>query len=79
MGSVRAELLLICRRLSTWGLLALAITMGVLFNYIFPYVTYLATAAGKRNPADLARLLPAAVVTTAIRTFPHAHQFTGVR
>jgi len=70
IASVHAELLLICRRLSTWGLLALALTMGVLFNYVFPYVTYLDAAAGKRNPTDLARLLPAALVTTTVTTFP---------
>ncbi len=70
MGSMRAELLLIGRRLSTWGLLALAIAMGVFFNYLFPYVTYLNTAADKRNPADLARLLPHSVVTTTVTTFP---------
>ena len=32
--------------------------MGVLFNYIFPYASYLDTAVGRRRAADLAKLLP---------------------
>lgn len=70
MTSVPAELLLIRRRASTWLLLAVAIAMGVLFNYIFPYASYLDTAVGKRRAADLAKLLPRALVMTTVTTFP---------
>ncbi|HZU76386.1 MAG TPA: ABC transporter permease [Dehalococcoidia bacterium] len=70
MVSVRAELLLIRRRASTWLLLAVAVAMGVFFTYILPYAEYLNTAVGRRRAADLAKLLPGALVSTTVATFP---------
>src|SRR5690242_919612 len=70
MATFRAEFLLIRRRASTWLLLAIAMVMGVLFTYIFPYATYLNTDAARRGAPDLAKLLPRAVVATTVTTFP---------
>ncbi len=70
MASFSAEWFLLRRRTSTWLLLALGVAMGVFFTYLLPYIAYLNTAGEKRRAADLAKLLPRALVPTTVTTFP---------
>jgi ABC-type transport system involved in multi-copper enzyme maturation permease subunit len=65
-GSIRAELLILRRRSSTWILLGLWTTLALVFAYAVPYATY------RDTPADqsLAELLPQAVVANTLVGFP---------
>lgn len=65
-GSIRAELLILRRRRSTWILLGLWTALALVFAYAIPYATYLDT------PADqpLEELLPQGVVGNILVGFP---------
>ncbi len=40
MNTYRAELMVISKRMSTWVLLAVMLTMTAVFAYVLPYATY---------------------------------------
>lgn len=65
-GALRAELLVLRKRASTWILLAIWATLALVFAYAVPYVTYLNDSS--REP--LADVLPANLVGTLMGGFP---------
>jgi len=65
-GSVRAELMVMRKRASTWILLAIWAALALAFAYLVPYATYLNGSA--REP--LVDLLPQRVVGTLMGGFP---------
>ncbi len=67
---LRADLLVLWKRTATWVLLAVSMIMSVVFTYVFPYVTYLDTAATQRSAADLQALLPRSLVSSILAGFP---------
>lgn len=66
IGSVRAELLVVSKRSSTWILLAIWTTLALVFAYVVPYVTYLNGEPG----AGLTDLLPERLVGSLMGGFP---------
>jgi ABC-2 type transport system permease protein len=65
-GSVRAELLVLRKRTSTWILLGIWATLALVFAYVVPYVTYLNDA--RRQP--LRDVLPENLVGELMAGFP---------
>jgi ABC-2 type transport system permease protein len=65
-GGIRAELLVIRKRASTWILLAIWATLALVFAYAVPYVTYLNDSRGE----SLAEVLPQNLVGTLMGGFP---------
>jgi len=65
-GSIRAELLVLRKRSSTWILLGTWTALGLAFAYAVPYATF------RDNPAEqpLSELLPQAVVGNVATGFP---------
>jgi ABC-type transport system involved in multi-copper enzyme maturation permease subunit len=66
IGSLRAELLVIRKRASTWILLGIWTTLALVFAYLVPYVSYLNDPT--RNP--LSDVLPERLVGTLMGGFP---------
>ena len=66
IGSVRAELLLMRKRTSTWVLLGVWIALAMLFAYVVAYAMYL-NGTG-REPLEV--LLPQGLVGTLLAGFP---------
>jgi ABC-2 type transport system permease protein len=66
IGSVRAELLLMRKRTSTWVLLGIWVALAMLFAYVVAYITYL-NGTG-REPLEA--LLPQSLVGTLLAGFP---------
>jgi ABC-type transport system involved in multi-copper enzyme maturation permease subunit len=65
-GSLRAELLVIRKRASTWILLAIWATLALVFAYVVPYAQYL-----NGSPASpLQDLLPQSLVGAVMGGFP---------
>ena len=65
IGSVRAELLVVWKRASTWILLGIWTTLALVFAYAVPYVSYLNGSTG-----DLSEVLPQNLVGTLMGGFP---------
>jgi ABC-2 type transport system permease protein len=65
-GSLRAELLVVRKRASTWILLAIWATLALVFAYVVPYVTYL--NGSTQDP--LTDLLPQNLVGSLMGGFP---------
>jgi ABC-2 type transport system permease protein len=65
-GSLRAELLVLRRRASTWILLGIWVTLALVFAYVVPYATYL----NGSNPDSLTDVLPENLVGTLMGGFP---------
>lgn len=71
MGSIRAELLMLRKRVSTWVLLGLWSVAAGLFAYVLPYSTYRGgTESFGPPPPDLASLLPDRFAGTALGGYP---------
>ena len=66
MSSLRAELLVVRKRTSTWILLGLWTALALVFAYAVPYVTYL----NGSSPESLAEVLPQNLVETLMGGFP---------
>jgi ABC-2 type transport system permease protein len=66
VGSLRAELLMLRKRASTWILLAIWTTLALVFAYIVPYAQYLNGSA----QASLGDVLPENLVGTLMGGFP---------
>ena len=66
MSSVAAQLLLFRKRASTWTLMAIWMTLGMMFAYLLPYLTYRNTS----NPQALAPLLPEGLAENVVAGFP---------
>jgi ABC-type transport system involved in multi-copper enzyme maturation permease subunit len=66
VGSLRAELLMLRKRASTWILLAIWTTLALVFAYIVPYAQYLNGSA----QAPLGDVLPENLVGTLMGGFP---------
>src|ERR671925_1425963 len=66
MSSLRAELLVVRKRTSTWILLGLWTALALVFAYAVPYVTYL----NGSSPESLAEVLPQSLVETLMGGFP---------
>lgn len=65
-GSLRAELMVVRKRTSTWILLAIWVLLALVFAYAVPYATYLNDSP--RQP--LADLLPQSLVGSLLGGFP---------
>lgn len=65
-GSVRAELLVLRKRASTWILLGIWVTLALVFAYVVPYAQYL----NRPSPDRLADVLPENLVGTLMGGFP---------
>ena len=65
-GSLRAELLVLRKRASTWILLGIWATLALVFAYVVPYATYL----NNSSPESLADVLPENLVGTLMGGFP---------
>lgn len=65
-GSVRAELLVLRKRASTWILLGIWATLALVFAYVVPYATYL----NRSTPDNLTDVLPQNLVGTLMGGFP---------
>jgi ABC-2 type transport system permease protein len=65
-GDLRAELLVIRKRASTWILLAIWTALALVFAYAVPYATYL----NGSSPDSLSDVLPENLVGTLIGGFP---------
>jgi ABC-2 type transport system permease protein len=65
-GSLRAELLVLRKRTSTWILLGIWATLALVFAYVVPYATYL----NNSTPESLADVLPGNLVGTLMGGFP---------
>lgn len=63
-GSIRAELLVMRKRLGNWILLGIWAMLALLFAYLVPYVTYL------NGSGSLEALLPEQLVGTVMGGFP---------
>lgn len=68
-GSISAELFVLRKRASTWVLLGIWLTVGTIFAYVFPYVTYRNNAGAPGGP-PLADLLPQGFVGNMLAGFP---------
>jgi ABC-type transport system involved in multi-copper enzyme maturation permease subunit len=66
IGSLRAELLVLRKRTSTWILLGVWTTLALVFAYVVPYATYL----NRSTPDSLAEVLPENLVGTLMGGFP---------
>jgi ABC-2 type transport system permease protein len=66
IGSVRAELLVMRKRASTWILLAIWVTLALVFAYVVPYATYLNDS--QREP--LGDVLPQNLMGSLLAGFP---------
>ena len=66
IGSVRAELLVMRKRASTWILLGIWATLALVFAYVVPYATYL----NRSTPDSLADVLPENLVGALMGGFP---------
>ena len=65
-SSVRAELLVLRKRASSWILLGIWLTLALVFAYVVPYATYL----NRSTPDSLADVLPESLVGTLMGGFP---------
>jgi ABC-2 type transport system permease protein len=65
-GAVRAELLVVRKRASTWILLGTWVVLALVFAYVVPYVTYL----NGSSRDGLADVLPESLVGTLLAGFP---------
>ncbi len=68
-GSISAELFVLRKRASTWILMGIWLTVGTIFAYIVPYVTYRNNAGAPGGP-PLADVLPQNLVSTLLAGFP---------
>jgi ABC-2 type transport system permease protein len=66
MGSLRAELLVLRKRTSTWILLSIWVTLALVFAYAVPYVTYL----NGSTSGSLDEVLPENLVASLMAGFP---------
>lgn len=69
MQSISAELLVLRKRASTWILLGIWLTVGLIFAYIVPYVTWRNNGDTGSGP-PLADLLPHNLTGTMLAGFP---------
>jgi ABC-2 type transport system permease protein len=65
-GSLRAELLVLRKRTSTWILFGIWATLALVFAYVVPYATYL----NRSTTDNLADVLPENLVGTLMGGFP---------
>ena len=65
-GTLRAELLVLRKRASTWILLGIWTALALVFAYVVPYATYL----NRSSPDSLADVLPENLVGTLLGGFP---------
>jgi ABC-2 type transport system permease protein len=65
-GGLRAELLVLRKRASSWILLGIWVTLALVFAYVVPYAQYL----NRPSPDGLADVLPENLVGTLMGGFP---------
>jgi ABC-type transport system involved in multi-copper enzyme maturation permease subunit len=68
MSSVAAELLVLRKRASTWILLGVWLSLGLVFAYALPYLTYRNGGEGPQTP--LAMMLPDRLADNLLGGFP---------
>lgn len=69
IGSIKAELMVLRKRASTWVLLGIWISLAGFFAYILPYVTY-RSSEGESGQEPLEPLLPADLIGALSGGFP---------
>jgi ABC-2 type transport system permease protein len=70
MRSLRAELLVMRKRASTWILMGVWVLLGLLFAYLLPYLSFRGGGAGAFAQPTLGPLLPRELVANALGGFP---------
>jgi ABC-type transport system involved in multi-copper enzyme maturation permease subunit len=70
MNTYRAELMVISKRMSTWVLLAVMLTMTAVFAYVLPYATYVSDSASPKAIADFQKALPQNLVPNLLEGMP---------
>jgi ABC-type transport system involved in multi-copper enzyme maturation permease subunit len=69
-GSFRAETIKLVRRPATWLLLAVALTLSLIFTYLIPYAGYAGGTGGVRADLGLDAVLPDRLVGNSIGGLP---------
>src|SRR5690349_15785377 len=69
-GSFRAETTKLVRRPATWLLLAVALTLSLIFTYLIPYAGYASGTGGVRADLGLDAVLPDRLVGNSIGGLP---------
>lgn len=69
-SSFRAEIMKLGRRPAVWSLLAVAVTLELLFAYLLPYAGYRGSSEGPNADRGLAATLPDQLVGNAIGGLP---------
>lgn len=69
MGCLSAELMILRKRLATWVLLGIWLTLATMFAYVVPYLRY-RNALGTFRPQPLTPLLPQGLVGNLTSGYP---------
>ncbi|MGA8116973.1 MAG: ABC transporter permease [Actinocatenispora sp.] len=69
-GNFSADMIKLVRRPANWLLLAVALTLGLLFTYVIPYAGYRGGTAGPTAGRGLTALLPSHLVGNSIAGLP---------
>jgi ABC-2 type transport system permease protein len=69
MRSLKAELLIMRKRASTWILMGVWVFLGLLFAYLLPYLAYRGAVGGPLQPS-LGALLPLDLAANLLAGFP---------
>lgn len=69
MSNVAAELLVLRKRASTWILMGIWVSLGLMFAHLLPYLTYRGVRRGTTR-APLEALLPERLADTLLAGFP---------
>jgi ABC-2 type transport system permease protein len=69
-ASFRAESLKLAKRPATWLLLAIALSLGLVFTYLIPYAGYAGGTGGVRSERGLPAMLPDHLVGNSIGGLP---------
>jgi ABC-2 type transport system permease protein len=68
MSNITAQLLVLRKRPSTWILMGVWVSLGIMFAYLLPYLTFRGGGDGPRQP--LAPLLPEGLTDNLLAGFP---------
>jgi ABC-type transport system involved in multi-copper enzyme maturation permease subunit len=70
VGSFRAEMLKLTKRPALWLLLGIALALGLLFAYVFPYLGATTDSTAPNADRGLASILPAGLVGNTLGGYP---------
>ncbi len=70
LSSFSAEILKLCKRPANWTILAVALILSLVFNYLVPYAGYLGADNERMAEGILAGMMPENLVGNSIGGFP---------